>query len=102
MVAYLKTIEEFNTALNSTNGLIVIDFTASWCGPCQRVAPIYEKLSVEYSNVNFYKVDVDSAREISSSCDVKCMPTFQFYKGGNRIHIIEGANIGKVREFLHL
>merc|ERR1711970_415756 len=92
MPAYLKTVEEYQKAIESP---CVIDFTATWCGPCNYIAPIYEKLEAEYSQfsrIKFYKVDVDEADEVSALAGISCMPTFQFFIDGKRVAEQEGAS----------
>uniref|UniRef100_A0A3Q2VPU2 Thioredoxin n=1 Tax=Haplochromis burtoni TaxID=8153 RepID=A0A3Q2VPU2_HAPBU len=86
---------EFNNILKEAgNKLVVVDFTATWCGPCQRIAPVYEKMAAapENANVIFLKVDVDAAHDVSSSCGIRSMPTFQFYKNGQKLHEFSGAD----------
>ncbi|KAM4698711.1 thioredoxin-like, partial [Rhinophrynus dorsalis] len=72
--------------------------TATWCGPCKTIAPFFIGLSDKYSDVVFIKVDVDDAQDVASHCDVKCMPTFQFYKNGEKIHEFSGANWTSVEQ----
>eukprot|EP00299_Pterocystis_sp_00344_P018683 c9321_g1_i2.p1 GENE.c9321_g1_i2~~c9321_g1_i2.p1 ORF type:complete len:155 (-),score=33.05 c9321_g1_i2:82-546(-) len=96
---FLQNKQEFDQLLSSSRGqLVVIDFTASWCGPCQSIAPVFEQLSNEFSHVTFVKVDVDANRETAASCQIKAMPTFQFYKDGHMIHSLTGANPSALRE----
>ena len=99
MVAYLKTTDDFKAAMErSKSKLLVIDFTATWCGPCQTMAPIFEGLAAEFPNVEFVKVDVDDASEIAEDCGVTSMPTFQFFKGGAMVQNFVGANKQKLKE----
>jgi thioredoxin 1 len=93
---HLVTIEEFMEAINDDR-LVVVDFYAQWCGPCKVIAPVVERLAVEYKdNAVFYKVDVDEAdREITVK--VSAMPTFIFYRKGEQITLFQGANIQKLR-----
>ncbi|KAJ8588407.1 thioredoxin-like protein, partial [Rhizopogon salebrosus TDB-379] len=58
----------------------VIDFTATWCPPCQMIKPIFEALSKEHTHVNFIKVDVDEAQEIAQSYSIKAMSVFFLVK----------------------
>jgi thiol-disulfide isomerase/thioredoxin len=59
----------------------VIDFTATWCPPCQMIKPIFEKLSTEHTDVNFIKVDVDEAQDIAQQYSIKAMSVFFLVKG---------------------
>ncbi len=71
--------------------VVVIDFTATWCGPCQRIAPYFEQLNNQYSSrCNFYKVDVDEGADISEFCRISQMPTFKIYYQGKDVKTVLG------------
>ena len=97
MIEKLTDLDEFHMKCGGSiqNKLIVIDFTATWCGPCQRIAPFYEKLSTNDKYVTkclFYKVDVDDCGDISAYYAISSMPTFQFYLNGKKIDELIGAD----------
>nr|AFH68184.1 thioredoxin 1 [Trachidermus fasciatus] len=75
--------------------LVVVDFTADWCGPCKMIGPLYASQAEKPVNENviFLKVDVDDASDISENCGISCMPTFQFYKNQVKVFEFSGANI---------
>uniref|UniRef100_A0A8C6UAS8 Thioredoxin n=1 Tax=Neogobius melanostomus TaxID=47308 RepID=A0A8C6UAS8_9GOBI len=77
--------------------LVVVDFTASWCGPCKMIAPVFEKMADENKDVVFLKVDVDEASDVSEKCGISSMPTFQFYKNGEKLEQFSGASEEKLR-----
>merc|ERR1711998_316770 len=98
-VAMMGTKADFDKALTEAGDkLVVVDFTASWCGPCQRIAPVFTKLAEEMPDVVFVKVDVDENEETAQACGIQAMPTFQFYKGGAKLHEFSGASEDKIRE----
>jgi len=72
--------------------LLIIDFTASWCGPCKAIAPKYQQWSTEYKQVIFTKCDVDEARPIAQAYRISAMPTFVFIKNRQTLEMIKGAN----------
>merc|ERR1712170_157712 len=83
----LKNKAEWEGALKDAGDkLVVVDFTASWCGPCQRIAPVFAKLAEEMADVCFVKVDVDENEETAQACGIQSMPTFQFFKLGHKVH----------------
>lgn len=102
MVASITTLEEFERLVLSDNdaakSLAVVDFTASWCGPCQRIAPDFAKLAESHKDVRFYKVDVDKNRATAQREKIRCMPTFKFYKNGTLFHVIQGADIRSITQ----
>ena len=64
--------------------VVVTQFTASWCGPCKNIGPKFQELSAKYPNLLYKRVDVDDNEEIQEKCGVSQMPTFQFYKDGEK------------------
>ena len=92
MVKQLATKAEFDEALKDDK-LVVVDFTATWCPPCQMIAPKFaEHADAVQEYATLVKVDVDENADTSAACGINCMPTFQFYKGGEKIHEIQGAD----------
>lgn len=70
----------------------IIDFYASWCGPCKKLSPIMEKLSKKYEGkVNFYKIDVDKSSDLANTLNIKAIPTLIFLKDSlSSVIIMEG------------
>jgi thioredoxin 1 len=62
------------------------------CGPCKYIGPIFEKMAEEYPDVAFAKVDVDEAEDVSAACSIRAMPTFQFYRNGEKVDELQGAD----------
>ncbi|XP_028285603.1 thioredoxin b [Parambassis ranga] len=95
MVREVGSLDEFKAILKEAGDkLVVVDFTATWCGPCKQIGPEFVKESEKPENkdVIFLKVDVDEAEDVSSACGISCMPTFQFYKNGEKVFEFSGAN----------
>ncbi|KAF4371886.1 hypothetical protein G4B88_016949, partial [Cannabis sativa] len=80
------TIEIWNKQFqkaNESKSLMIINFTASWCGPCRRINPFYRELAKKFPNVIFLEVDVDELMSVAEDWTVEAMPTFLFLKEGN-------------------
>jgi len=87
----LETLVEFNELIKSDK-VTIVDFWASWCGPCVRIAPWFKEMAEKHPNVNFAKVDVDENAETSEKNDIACMPTFKCFYKNECIKTIEGAD----------
>ena len=84
----------FETEVLKNKGVVLVDFYATWCGPCKMTGPIIEQLADEIKNVKFVKVDVDQNQELSSQYQVFSIPTFLIFKNGQVVDQFVGA-IGK-------
>lgn len=70
----------------------IIDFYASWCGPCKMVAPILEELAEEYGDsIVIYKVNTEKERELSSAFGIRSIPTLIFVPMGENPQVVQGA-----------
>ena len=99
MVKQIATLTEFNDLIKSNPGkLIVVDFTATWCGPCQFIKPVFHQLADEYPNSIFVQVDVDENSETAEEVGVSAMPTFFFYKDGSVVEQFAGANADRLKQ----
>ncbi|KAL3525335.1 hypothetical protein ACH5RR_013707 [Cinchona calisaya] len=76
---------------NDSKKLIVVDFTASWCGPCRFIAPFFAELAKKLPSVTFIKVDVDELKSVAQDWAVEAMPTFVFLKEGKIVDKVVGA-----------
>ncbi|XP_071779298.1 thioredoxin-like [Centroberyx gerrardi] len=101
MYTVIETEADFKKALaDAGDKLVVVDFTASWCGPCQKIAPKFKTLSEEHTDCVFLKIDVDDAADVAAACNIQSMPTFQFYKKGNKVGEFSGANDSKLEQMV--
>lgn len=91
LIKQSTSLKEFRD-LVKTDKLSITDFFATWCGPCKAIAPVLEKFSQEFTNVQFLKVDVDESNDIAQEYGVTAMPTFVLFKDGEPIGKIVGAN----------
>ncbi|KAG7203371.1 hypothetical protein KM043_013445 [Ampulex compressa] len=99
MVVEIKDPEDLKDRLGkAATNLVVIDFFATWCGPCKMIAPKLETLSEEMKDVVFLKVDVDECEDIATEYDITSMPTFVFIKEGKVLETFSGANFNKLKE----
>lgn len=83
------TAEEAKEIIKSGSAVLV-DFSASWCGPCQRLAPILEELEQEVSDVQFVKIDIDNDMDYAQETGVSSVPTVVLFKDGEELQRVNG------------
>ncbi|CAE6502835.1 unnamed protein product [Rhizoctonia solani] len=91
-ITHFSNKADHDAFVAANNYLTVIDFHATWCGPCLQIAPIYDKLAEEHEDVKFTKVDVDAAPDVAQHYQISAMPTFVFLKDGKEVDRLRGAN----------
>ncbi|PON71526.1 DnaJ-like [Parasponia andersonii] len=95
------TVEAWNEQLqrgNDSRKLMVVDFTASWCGPCRFIMPFLTELAKRLPNVVFLKVDVDELKSVAQDWAVEAMPTFVFLKEGSIVDKVVGAKRDELQQ----
>lgn len=98
-VQSVGTLDEFDAhlAMAGRHKPVIVDFTASWCGPCKMISPAVEQLAERHgARALFLKVDVDEAQEIAQRAAVRAMPTFHVYLGGEKVDEMTGASAEKL------
>lgn len=71
----------------------VLYFTASWCPPCKMIAPVFEKLSKDFPQTKFVKIDIDDHNDAASEYGIRSVPTFMFFKGAKLTGQVRSFNI---------
>ena len=86
------TDASFAGEIEQADGLVLVDFWASWCGPCLVVAPVLEQLAGEYAGrAKVAKVDVDANQRTAMRFNVRSIPSILFFKNGRHVDTVIGA-----------
>jgi thioredoxin 1 len=89
--AYVQNETEFD-ALLASESLVVIDCTATWCGPCKLIAPMIDQLADEYRDrVKILKLDLDANKEVAQRFGVRSIPAVMFFANGDLAETLIGA-----------
>ena len=84
------TQENFNEVVGS-DGLVLVDFWAEWCGPCKMFGPVYEKSSEQHADITFGKVDTEAQGELAQAFQISSIPTLMAVRDGVVLYSQAGA-----------
>ncbi|MFC6287405.1 thioredoxin [Nocardioides sp. GCM10027113] len=84
------TAADFESAVTG-NEIVLVDFWASWCGPCRMFAPIYEAASAEHPDIVFGKVDTEAEQQLAAAAQITSIPTLMAFKDGSLVFAQPGA-----------
>lgn len=82
---------EFRTEVENKEGVVVVDFFATWCGPCKMLSPVYNSLGEEMKDkAKFLKVDIDESMELAQKFTITTVPTVVVFKNGEEMDRLVG------------
>lgn len=88
MLKHINNAAEFDAAIKE--GTVLVDFFATWCGPCKMLSPVLEEVSEENPNVSILKIDVDEVGELAARYGIQAIPTLMLFKNGQRVEARTG------------
>ncbi|MDU5108198.1 MULTISPECIES: thioredoxin [unclassified Clostridium] len=89
MVQHVSEVN-FNEVVLNYEGVVLVDFWATWCGPCKMIAPVVEEVSKEVSNARFVKIDVDENENLANKYQISSIPTLMIFKNGTPVDTLVG------------
>ena len=90
-MAKIITTSLFRVSVEENQGVVVVDFFATWCGPCKMLAPVFEQAGEEMKNdATFLKVDIDQSLELAQQFRISTVPTMMIFKDGKPVETLVG------------
>lgn len=91
MAALHLSAENFKQEVLEAKGKVLVDFFATWCGPCRMMSPIVDQLADELADVKVCKVDIDQAEALATEYGVEVVPTFIVFEKGEAVKSVSGV-----------
>lgn len=85
MAAIVITKENFNSEVLKAEGTVLVDFWATWCGPCRMLSPIVDEVASEHPDVKVGKINVDEQTELAQQFGIMSIPTLLVFKNGEKV-----------------
>ncbi len=82
--------EEFQKEVLETKNITLVDFYATWCGPCKMLGPVLEEIAEEHTEFDIVKIDIDKASDLSIEYEIEFVPTMIVFKSGKEVKRIQG------------
>ena len=83
MLKHINSVAEFDEAIKE--GLVLVDFFATWCGPCKMLSPVLEEVANENPTLSVLKIDVDEVGPLAAKFGVQAIPTLILFKNGQQV-----------------
>ena len=83
MLKHINSVQEFDQEIRE--GVVLVDFFATWCGPCKMLSPVLEQVSKENPDLKVLKIDVDEVGQLAAAFGIQSIPTLILFKDGNQV-----------------
>ncbi|XP_046866938.1 thioredoxin-2 isoform X1 [Drosophila willistoni] len=102
LIIYIYKAADLDAQLKQAGSkLVVLDFFATWCGPCKMISPKLAELATKYAdNIVVLKIDVDDCEDIAMEYNISSMPTFVFIKNTQKVEEFAGANAQRLEDVI--
>jgi thioredoxin 1 len=101
MVKKVENLNDKNFYSVIEKGYAIVDFWAPWCGPCRNFGPTFEKVSEEFDDVKFFKLNTDEDQEVAGNLGIRSIPTVIMFKDGKQVDIkVGGLSEMKLTEWI--
>lgn len=91
MAVISVTADHFEQEVLQTEGIVMVDFWAAWCGPCKMLSPIVDQIAEEYPEIKVCKVNIDEEPSLAIDYKVMSIPTLLVFKNGEKINMSIGV-----------